>query len=56
MGSIGDVSKREGRLHLVLSWSTKDETGGLDLGEHREKRRSFQSFQVCNVRMQLLIF
>lgn len=43
MGSTGDASKGEGRLHLVLSWSTKDETGGLDLGEHREKRRSVQS-------------
>lgn len=46
MGSLGDVSKREERLHLVLSWSTKDETGGLDLG-NTERREGLSSLSSC---------
>lgn len=38
MGTTEDVGRNEGRLKLVFYCNARDETGGLDLGEKRERR------------------
>lgn len=40
VGSTGHMGSRKRKLQLLTYCSTEDETGGLNLGKYREKRRS----------------